>query len=317
MMNSSSKIALLVCGVLLSVAAVAGIKWLQPWDAGQFSDFQKQLSGTIPQPQENLNAFEARLKEAQTHYGRFGSTRNADLYNRALIQIDDARKLIALNGQSVDAREAFERAFFLTQGALIQLATVEAQAKNTNLKIDLDNIFQRMDMAKDSLDSLRAMGVQLSGLHQPRYDGAAENSALRDAAVRQLKELTSDNITLRESPRGLVLSASDLLFTVGSSELTGEFEESLKRVAAILTAFDGARVVVEGHSDNSGEKMRNVELSQERAARVRNFLINAGVNAQRIESRGFGPDQPVAPNATEAGRKKNRRVDLIVTSLSN
>lgn len=317
MMNFSSKIVLLVCAVLLGVAAVAGVKWLQPWDEGEFADFQKQLSGDIPQPLQNLTAFEARLKEAQTNYGRFGSTRSADLYNRALIQIDDARKLFALNSQSSDAHEAFEKAFFLTQGALIQLVTIEAQAHNTNLKIDLGAIMQRLDMAKDSIDSLRALGVQLTGLRQPRYNGAVENSALKEAALRQFKELGTDNITVRESARGLVLSVSDLLFTVGSSELTAEFEESLKRVAAILAAYEGARVVVEGHSDNTGEKLRNVELSQERAARVRNFLINAGVSAQRVESRGFGPDQPVAPNTTEAGRKKNRRVDIIVTSLTN
>jgi hypothetical protein len=78
-------------------------------------------------------------------------------------------------------------------------------------------------------------------------------------------------------------------------------------------AYPDLHVQVEGHTDNVGGVEYNQQLSEKRAAAVREFLVQQGVKSTDIQSRGFGMDQPVATNATATGRQLNRRVDLVVT----
>jgi len=70
------------------------------------------------------------------------------------------------------------------------------------------------------------------------------------------------------------------------------------------------RVRIAGHTDNVGKRAANVDLSQRRAAAVRKYLVDAGIDAARLETRGAGPDEPVASNKTKDGRAKNRRIEF-------
>jgi OOP family OmpA-OmpF porin len=65
-----------------------------------------------------------------------------------------------------------------------------------------------------------------------------------------------------------------------------------------------------GHTDNTGSMELNLRLSKERAEAVKAYLVSQGVNASRIEATGYGPNQPIASNATAAGRQENRRVEF-------
>ena len=67
---------------------------------------------------------------------------------------------------------------------------------------------------------------------------------------------------------------------------------------------------VEGHTDATGGAARNRQLSQQRAESVRDYLVKAGVEGKRMVALGFGPDRPIADNATAEGQEKNRRVEL-------
>jgi outer membrane protein OmpA-like peptidoglycan-associated protein len=69
---------------------------------------------------------------------------------------------------------------------------------------------------------------------------------------------------------------------------------------------------IEGHTDNSGEKSYNLDLSQRRADAVQDFLMENGIGAERITARGYGEEQAIATNDTAAGRRENRRVEVIV-----
>ena len=75
---------------------------------------------------------------------------------------------------------------------------------------------------------------------------------------------------------------------------------------------ESGKLRVEGHTDAQGKRASNVKLSQRRAAAVVKALVKRGVPAERLVAQGFGPDQPVADNATAEGRAKNRRVELRV-----
>ena len=71
-----------------------------------------------------------------------------------------------------------------------------------------------------------------------------------------------------------------------------------------------ARVQIEGHTDSTATKQYNQRLSEQRAAAVKTYLVSKGIGPDRLTTRGFGEDRPVADNGTEEGRFKNRRVDF-------
>jgi outer membrane protein OmpA-like peptidoglycan-associated protein len=84
----------------------------------------------------------------------------------------------------------------------------------------------------------------------------------------------------------------------------------LDEVLALMKARPSVRMGVYGHTDNRGALELNMRLSKDRAAACKNYLINHGIAASRLESQGFGPKQPIADNATDDGRARNRRVDF-------
>ncbi len=102
-------------------------------------------------------------------------------------------------------------------------------------------------------------------------------------------------------------------FETGRDVLLPESRPLLVEVASVLKAHpEILRVRVEGHTDNSGPMAGNMRLSAGRARTVRQFLIKEGVEAGRLEEASFGPKRPVAPNETEEGRARNRRVDFVI-----
>jgi outer membrane protein OmpA-like peptidoglycan-associated protein len=102
----------------------------------------------------------------------------------------------------------------------------------------------------------------------------------------------------------------EVTFATGSATLTPAAQSSLRTTATMLLAEPSARFEVAGHTDDAGSRTVNERLSLERAQSVRAFLVFAGVPAQRLTARGYGPDDPVASNATSEGRALNRRVEL-------
>lgn len=99
-------------------------------------------------------------------------------------------------------------------------------------------------------------------------------------------------------------------FETNSANLTGAAEEILDRVAQALVGNPDVRVRVEGHTDSTGARSYNVNLSQSRAEAVVAYLNGRGVALDRMEAVGVGPDEPVADNGTADGRAENRRVEL-------
>lgn len=84
----------------------------------------------------------------------------------------------------------------------------------------------------------------------------------------------------------------------------------LDRAVQALREAPTAKLEVAGYTDNSGDAQRNQELSQKRADAVKAYLVSKGIAPDRLTSRGFGPDSPIADNATPEGREKNRRVEF-------
>ncbi len=103
---------------------------------------------------------------------------------------------------------------------------------------------------------------------------------------------------------------SDLVFDVGSEEVNPSARRSIAAVAGILERYPDTLATIEGHTDSSGSESSNQRLSERRARRVFDLLVQNGVHALRLTMRGYGARVPVADNSTPAGRKANRRVQI-------
>ena len=108
------------------------------------------------------------------------------------------------------------------------------------------------------------------------------------------------------------LDFSNITFEKNSSALTAIAQGTLDSAAKTLLENTSVAISIAGHTDSSGNPESNLKLSQQRATSVLNYLINAGVDASRIEANGFGDQFPIAPNETQAGRIKNRRIEIKV-----
>lgn len=117
----------------------------------------------------------------------------------------------------------------------------------------------------------------------------------------------------RDTARGLIVDMNDVLFDTGKATLRAEAKIRLARVAGIIEAYPDLSLNIEGYTDNTGNPQYNHTLSEERAATVRDFLIEQGVQANNVIAIGFGEANPIASNGTSEGRQMNRRVDLVVS----
>jgi outer membrane protein OmpA-like peptidoglycan-associated protein len=104
-----------------------------------------------------------------------------------------------------------------------------------------------------------------------------------------------------------------IFFEYGSSNLTTESQALLEKVAASLSSPElaGFRFLIEGHTDSTGDAEDNLELSRERAATVKDYLVSLGVHEERLTSAGLGESNPVAPNDSAEGRLRNQRIEII------
>lgn len=152
--------------------------------------------------------------------------------------------------------------------------------------------------------------TQLGGLAAvvPRPAAPATQAKPKDSAP-----VPTDLVAGLEAANPVVLE--DLVFASGAAVLTAGSYDSLAKLAAWLQADPARKVVLVGHTDASGSLQANIALSQARAESVRQALLaDPTVSPDQVVAEGIGPLAPRDSNLTEAGRQKNRRVEVIVTS---
>ena len=108
---------------------------------------------------------------------------------------------------------------------------------------------------------------------------------------------------------------NNVFFEVDKFELKEESKVELNKLVTFLKNNPTLVIELSGHTDNTGIKQKNFELSNNRAKSVWQFLISNGIDATRLTYKGYGDTQPVADNKTEAGRKLNRRTEFKVVKL--
>lgn len=159
-----------------------------------------------------------------------------------------------------------------------------------------------LDLERDLRDDLRAE------LERSRAEAQSRQEEMYDA----LHKLEGKLLSITQDARGTIVSLADILFDFDKATLKRDVEFGLVKVATILNQFPEMRIQVEGHTDNVGKADYNLELSKRRATAVHDFLAEQEVAPERMTVEGYGMTRPIADNATEAGRAKNRRVDLVI-----
>ena len=130
----------------------------------------------------------------------------------------------------------------------------------------------------------------------PEVAGPASNKGCPEPDEKEQKQLNQ--------------YAKTILFDTGKATIKFQSAEVLNQIINVLKKYPNSRFRIEGHTDSTGKRAKNMILSQNRADAVKVYLIQGGIDAGRLESQGFGPDRPIASNKNKKGRELNRRVEI-------
>ena len=163
------------------------------------------------------------------------------------------------------------------------------------------------ELAREEAEQARRLAQSSASEAELARREAELAMAQMDTLKRQL-----ENLQLRQTESGVVITLGDVLFETGQTELLDSARTSLVEVVDLLQTEPDKAIRIEGHTDSTGSAEANLALSQQRADSVRIALVELGVAAERMKSIGMGEDYPVASNEDEEGRAQNRRVDVIL-----
>jgi|GEM_PF-2169302 len=201
-----------------------------------------------------------------------------------------------VNQDSINAAQAAEQARAAAQARTDSIAAAE--------RARADSIATAERARADSIAAAERAAAQATRDSAARAAGIsqAQIEALRDSLAK-LTANANSNVTL-----------PGVNFATGTATLTQSSRYILDEVAATLNDNPTLKVEVAGHTDNTGGRALNERLSQQRADAVRDYLASKGVSTDRMTTKGYAWDRPVASNSTKAGRARNRRTELVRTN---
>ncbi len=123
-----------------------------------------------------------------------------------------------------------------------------------------------------------------------------------------------EKVITKEATEAIAISSKAILFNTGRASFKPGISKQLDAIVELINSHPKANFVVKGYTDNTGGEANNLKLSTKRAEVVKNYLVKKGVNADRLEVKGFGVANPVDSNNTRAGRANNRRVEIKVAN---
>jgi outer membrane protein OmpA-like peptidoglycan-associated protein len=191
-------------------------------------------------------------------------------------------------------------------------------ARTTETRRALEQARQQQAAAEQSyrqaeeLRQTAELALKEARMQAVEAEKASKQAAEAEAEAMRLGQQMSELQACR-SKRGLVITLDDVLFEPGKNELATGAAPAIEQLAAYLNENTTRRVQLEGFSDNVGDSQYNLDLSIQRAVSVRDALNAAGVALERILIEGYGEEFPVASNDTADGKRRNRRVEAVIS----
>ena len=223
-------------------------------------------------------------------------------------QLDEERDAMLVKASQLEAERArleAERARMMSQATAedAERAREEALAAQQREAESARTAQQAIEEAEQA-KALAASSATAAQLAKREAELAIEQA---DSLRRQL-----ENLQLRQTESGVVVTLGDVLFETGEVQLRQEAMASLVEVVDLLQSEPDKQIRIEGHTDSTGDAATNLKISEQRAEAVLEALVSLGVSADRFTTAGMGQDFPIASNETEEGRAQNRRVDVIL-----
>jgi outer membrane protein OmpA-like peptidoglycan-associated protein len=266
----------------------------------------KKMDGTWSKPTNlgypiNTNDNEASVAISSNGLDGFiasdrpDSRGNLDIYKIKLPETARANKTYYLNGLIRDAIS------FKVLSGTVQLSDYNDATKLMIVNVDSTGKFV---LALPYFDSL---GIQINS---PSHEYA---SLLLDK--EKLKELNGNTFEFKLYPIQKLFSKNfnNVFFEVNTAKLLSSSYVELNALVNYLQSTPNASILIEGHTDNSGNAASNLILSEKRAASIAAFLIQKGIDKNRINTKGLGDTQPIADNSSAQGKAQNRRTSFTIS----
>jgi len=263
----------------------------------------------------SAGALAEEAAEAYRHAARLAGL--ADSISRKRLSVET----VALRGEGQIRRitEALQFEARFTEGAAPAvgdaLVAIESlYGERDALRGDVTRRAAEIDRLDRSVDSLDARLAELE-VREAAVSAELRGRQRREQQFREVEAIftPAEGEVLRSEDR-LILRLFGLTFASGMAEIRPDNFGLMTKVQRVIREFPEARVVVEGHTDSQGNESLNQSLSRRRAIAIREYLLsNIAMSADRITAVGYGELRPVAPNNTEAGRTRNRRIEITLT----
>ncbi|NBD95825.1 MAG: OmpA family protein [Gammaproteobacteria bacterium] len=252
----------------------------------------------IARESAELSRLEARVDELSNQREVLSLEARAARAEREAQRIDSERS----RAEAQAARSEAERMAEAARRARAEQAAREAEMERREAA-------QQSAMAQQEAEQQRQ---QRMAAEMRARELEEEARRMREEAERLQEQIAE--LEARPTDRGLVLTlGADVLFDLDKYQLREGAERTIDRIAEFLNEYEDRQVLVEGFTDSTGARDYNLRLSEQRAESVRDALVERGVGEDRVQTRGYGLDYPVASNETQAGRQLNRRVEVIIS----
>jgi outer membrane protein OmpA-like peptidoglycan-associated protein len=178
---------------------------------------------------------------------------------------------------------------------------------------------QQRDSAKQEQANSEAqaqLAQQQAAAEQQKADQATQQAEeyrkQREADLARLQQALGQIVETRRTAMGLVmtLDSKSIRFDFDKADIKPQYRDILNRIAGILMTLKGYTISVYGYTDDVGTQSYNLQLSQRRAEAVRDFLVQAGIPATIMSTKGYGKSDPRVPGNSEKARAANRRVEI-------
>lgn len=196
-----------------------------------------------------------------------------------------------------------------SQRETVALQMWEKDQALSQVNRELSNVELEAEALKATTAALGATAEDLATRTSRLQSEAEWNAAIEEAR----QQFTAEEADVYRQGDRLIIRLKSIQFPSARSEVPSQSMPTLQKVSSVISSLNAGEVIVEGHTDAVGSSQLNKELSQARADSVKQFLASAtSIDAERIETEGFGYEKPITTNKTPQGRAQNRRVDIVI-----